>query len=96
MNGTSSVSGVRTEAFIHEIEFNFWETWAEGKIVNGPNGKPVYIHAAARTMNAEEVGQVIYNAATDGTDQLRYLIGDDSRASSRPGEKCRNRITLIS
>jgi NAD(P)-dependent dehydrogenase (short-subunit alcohol dehydrogenase family) len=34
---------------------------------------------AARTMNADEVGQVIYSAATDGTDRLRYLIGDDSR-----------------
>ena len=33
----------------------------------------------ARTMNADEVGRVIYSAATDGTDQLRYLTGDDSR-----------------
>jgi NAD(P)-dependent dehydrogenase (short-subunit alcohol dehydrogenase family) len=34
---------------------------------------------AARTTGANEVAKVIYNAATDGTDQLRYLVGDDSR-----------------
>jgi len=34
---------------------------------------------AARTMSADEVAQVIYGAATDGTDRLRYLVGDDSR-----------------
>jgi len=34
---------------------------------------------AARTMSADEVAQVIHDAATDGTDQLRYLVGDDAR-----------------
>jgi NAD(P)-dependent dehydrogenase (short-subunit alcohol dehydrogenase family) len=34
---------------------------------------------AARKIDATDVAQVIYDAATDGTDQLRYLIGDDSR-----------------
>ena len=34
---------------------------------------------AARVTSADDVAQVIYSAATDGTDQLRYLIGDDSR-----------------
>jgi short-subunit dehydrogenase len=34
---------------------------------------------AARTTGADEVAKVIYDAATDGTDQLRYLVGDDSR-----------------
>ena len=34
---------------------------------------------AARATSADDVAQVIYSAATDGTDQLRYLIGDDSR-----------------
>ncbi|HUA67077.1 MAG TPA: SDR family oxidoreductase [Candidatus Saccharimonadales bacterium] len=35
--------------------------------------------AAARMTSAEQVAQAIYNAATDGTDRLRYLVGDDSR-----------------
>jgi NAD(P)-dependent dehydrogenase (short-subunit alcohol dehydrogenase family) len=34
---------------------------------------------AARTTKADEVAQVIYDAATDGTGRLRYLVGDDSR-----------------
>lgn len=34
---------------------------------------------AARTLSSEDVAQVIYQAATDGTDQLRYLVGDDTR-----------------
>ena len=35
--------------------------------------------AAARTTGADQVAMVIYDAATDGTDRLRYLVGDDSR-----------------
>jgi len=34
---------------------------------------------AARRMSSEDVAEVIYDAATDGTDRLRYLVGDDSR-----------------
>lgn len=34
---------------------------------------------AARMIGADQVAQVIYGAATDGTDQLRYLVGDDTR-----------------
>jgi NAD(P)-dependent dehydrogenase (short-subunit alcohol dehydrogenase family) len=35
--------------------------------------------APARKASAEEVARVIFGAATDGTDRLRYLIGDDTR-----------------
>lgn len=34
---------------------------------------------AARMMTADEVAQVIFQAASDGTDRLRYLVGDDAR-----------------
>jgi NAD(P)-dependent dehydrogenase (short-subunit alcohol dehydrogenase family) len=34
---------------------------------------------AARTITAEEVAHVIHDAVTDGTDRLRYLVGDDAR-----------------
>lgn len=34
---------------------------------------------AAITMSSDDVAQVIYDAATDGTDRLRYLVGDDAR-----------------
>src|SRR5262249_48428372 len=34
---------------------------------------------AARSLSAGEVAAVVYDAATDGTDRLRYLIGDDAR-----------------
>ena len=34
---------------------------------------------AARATSAEDVARVIHDAATDGTDRLRYLVGDDSR-----------------
>ena len=33
----------------------------------------------AQGSNAEVAAEVIYSAATDGTDQLRYLAGDDAR-----------------
>jgi NAD(P)-dependent dehydrogenase (short-subunit alcohol dehydrogenase family) len=35
--------------------------------------------AAARTTSAEVVAQAVYDAATDGTTRLRYLVGDDVR-----------------
>jgi NAD(P)-dependent dehydrogenase (short-subunit alcohol dehydrogenase family) len=35
--------------------------------------------SAARTVSSSEAARVIYGAATDGTDRLRYLVGDDSR-----------------
>ncbi|MFX0033655.1 MAG: GNAT family N-acetyltransferase [Promethearchaeota archaeon] len=35
MNGPSSVSGFNTEALIHEIEFNFWETWSNFGLAPG-------------------------------------------------------------
>ena len=35
--------------------------------------------SAARSVSSEDVARVIYGAATDGADRLRYLIGDDSR-----------------
>jgi len=35
--------------------------------------------SAARMLSAEDVAKVIYGAATDGTDQLRYLVGNDTR-----------------
>jgi len=34
---------------------------------------------AARTMSSEDVAKVIYDAASDGTERLRYLAGDDAR-----------------
>ncbi len=38
---------------------------------------------AARSTSAEEVARTILGAATDGTDRLRYLVGDDSRGFVR-------------
>ena len=35
--------------------------------------------AAASNITAGEVAHVIHAAATDGTDRLRYLVGDDDR-----------------
>jgi NAD(P)-dependent dehydrogenase (short-subunit alcohol dehydrogenase family) len=35
--------------------------------------------AAASNITAADVANVIHDAATDGTDRLRYLIGDDAR-----------------
>src|SRR5262249_35028489 len=34
---------------------------------------------AARMMSSDDVAKVIYEATTDGTDRLRYLVGDDAR-----------------
>lgn len=34
---------------------------------------------SASNMNSDDVAKVIYAAATDGSDQLRYLVGDDAR-----------------
>ena len=33
----------------------------------------------ARTTSADDVARVIHTAATDGTDRLRYLVGNDTR-----------------
>jgi len=35
--------------------------------------------SAARTISSEGVAEVVYAAATDGTDKLRYLVGNDTR-----------------
>jgi len=32
---------------------------------------------AGRKTSADEVAEIIYGAATDGTDRLRYLVGED-------------------
>jgi short-subunit dehydrogenase len=32
------------------------------------------------SMPAEQLAQVVYEAATDGKDQIRYFAGDDSKA----------------
>lgn len=34
---------------------------------------------AAQMMSSDDVADVIYDAVTDGTDRLRYLVGDDAR-----------------
>lgn len=38
---------------------------------------------AAGTMSAGGVARDIYEVATDGTDRLGYLVGDDSRGFIR-------------
>lgn len=35
--------------------------------------------AGARTLTSGDVAEVIFAATTDGTDRLRYLVGDDAR-----------------
>jgi NAD(P)-dependent dehydrogenase (short-subunit alcohol dehydrogenase family) len=35
--------------------------------------------SAARSTDASEVARVIFGAATDGSDRLRYLVGNDTR-----------------
>ncbi len=35
--------------------------------------------SAARSIDADDVAKAIYDAATDGTDRLRYLVGNDTR-----------------
>jgi NAD(P)-dependent dehydrogenase (short-subunit alcohol dehydrogenase family) len=42
---------------------------------------------AARTTSADRVAEVIYEAVTDGTDRLRYLVGDDSRGFIKVRQK---------
>lgn len=34
---------------------------------------------AARSISSENVAEVIFSAAIDGTDQLQYLVGNDTR-----------------
>lgn len=38
---------------------------------------------AASTMTSDDIAAVIHEAATDGTDRLRYLVGDDARGFVR-------------
>ena len=38
---------------------------------------------AARSMGAADVADVVFQAATDGSDRLRYLVGDDARGFVR-------------
>lgn len=35
--------------------------------------------AAARSVSSDDVAKVVFEAATDGTDKLRYLVGNDTR-----------------
>ncbi len=39
--------------------------------------------SAALAVGADDVAAAIYGAATDGTDRLRYLVGDDARGFVR-------------
>jgi NAD(P)-dependent dehydrogenase (short-subunit alcohol dehydrogenase family) len=39
--------------------------------------------SAARSTSSEDVARVILEAATDGSDRLRYLVGDDARGFIR-------------
>ena len=43
--------------------------------------------SASRTKSSDEVAAVIYQAATDGTDRLRYLVGDDNRGFLKAKQK---------
>jgi NAD(P)-dependent dehydrogenase (short-subunit alcohol dehydrogenase family) len=46
--------------------------------------------SAARTTSSDDVAQVIHLAATDGTDRLRYLVGDDARGFIRAWDTLSN------
>jgi len=35
--------------------------------------------SASRTVSSDDVANIIFEAATDGTKRLRYLVGNDSR-----------------
>ena len=35
--------------------------------------------SAARLIDSGDVARVVYEAATDGSDRLRYLVGNDTR-----------------
>jgi hypothetical protein len=35
--------------------------------------------SAARLVDSGDVARVVYKAATDGSDRLRYLVGNDTR-----------------
>ncbi len=35
--------------------------------------------SAARTISSDDVAKIIFDAATDGTNRLRYLVGNDTR-----------------
>ncbi len=41
----------------------------------------------ARTISSEDVAKVIYEAATDNTDRLRYLVGNDTRGFIKAREE---------
>jgi short-subunit dehydrogenase len=38
---------------------------------------------AARSISSSDVAEVVYGAATDGTDKFRYLVGNDTRGFIR-------------
>jgi NAD(P)-dependent dehydrogenase (short-subunit alcohol dehydrogenase family) len=46
--------------------------------------------SAARTTSSEDVARVIHGAATDGSDRLRYLVGDDARGFIRAWDQLPN------
>jgi len=45
---------------------------------------------AARTITSDDVARMIYTAATDGTDRLRYLVGDDARGFIKAWDEMSN------
>jgi NAD(P)-dependent dehydrogenase (short-subunit alcohol dehydrogenase family) len=46
--------------------------------------------SAARSTSSEDVARVILEAATDGSDRLRYLVGDDARGFIRAWDELPN------
>lgn len=68
--------GVRSTAETPSMDPSLAEVygpWAQKTI--GQYGKM----AAGVTISSDDVAKVIYEAATDGSDKLRYLIGNDTR-----------------
>lgn len=68
---TTNFSKVTQEQFAYNHELADYDAFTEaaGKLFAGM--------IAQRLVTADEVADVIYTAATDGTDTLRYVIGND-------------------
>ena len=69
---------IRTDFAGRSFDFNNDETMAEYQPVVGSLMAALEPLAASGS-EPEVVAEVIYQAATDGTDQLRYTAGDDAK-----------------
>jgi len=75
---TVEPGGMRTDFFIRSLEVGRHEAY--NALLDKVLGEITDPKQLATYSSPEQIAEVVYEAATDGKDQLRYLAGEDAKA----------------